>query len=96
MALFSALGKPFHEGIQSYIYDHSKRHFSVYAVILVLPLFLLPEKIVVAAGLAASFLVFGVLWYLARRCFGGVNGDVTGAGNEITRAAVAVVFALLL
>ncbi|HJK10908.1 MAG TPA: adenosylcobinamide-GDP ribazoletransferase, partial [Methanocorpusculum sp.] len=42
------------------------------------------------------FLVFGVLWYLARRCFGGVNGDVTGAGNEITRAAVAVVFALLL
>ena len=29
MALVSALGKPFHEGIQSYIYDHSKRHFSV-------------------------------------------------------------------
>ena len=96
MALFSALGKPFHEGIQSYIYAPSKRHFSVYAVILTLPLFLLPEKIVVAAGLAASLLVFGVLWYLARRCFGGVNGDVTGAGNEITRAAVAVVFALLL
>ncbi|MCZ0861192.1 adenosylcobinamide-GDP ribazoletransferase [Methanocorpusculum sp. MG] len=96
MGLFSALGKPFHEGIQSYIYEHSKRRFAAYTVFLALPLFFLPEKIVVTAGLAAAFLVFGVLWHLARRCFGGVNGDVTGAGNEITRAAVAVMFALLL
>lgn len=96
MGLFSALGKPFHEGIQSYIYEHSNRRFAMYTVLLALPLFLLPGKIVVSAGFLAASLVFCVLWYLARRCFGGVNGDVTGAGNEISRAAVAVVFALLL
>ena len=95
MALFSALGKPFHEGIQSYIYAQSKRRFAVYACILTLPLLLLPEKTVVAAGFVAALVVFAVLWYLARRCFGGVNGDVTGAGNEITRAVVAVLTALL-
>lgn len=95
MGLFSALGKPFHEGIQSYIYEHSKRRFAVYTCILALPLLLLPEKIIVAAGFLAAVLVFLVLWSVARRCFGGVNGDVTGAGNEIARAAVAVVSALL-
>ncbi|MDV0443815.1 adenosylcobinamide-GDP ribazoletransferase [Methanorbis rubei] len=93
MGLFSALGKPFHEGIQSYIYGLSKRRFAVYTCILALPLFLLPEKIVVAAGFAAALFVFFVLWYVARRCFGGVNGDVTGAGNEIARAAVILMFA---
>ncbi|HJJ98711.1 MAG TPA: adenosylcobinamide-GDP ribazoletransferase, partial [Methanocorpusculum sp.] len=95
MGLFSALGKPFHEGIQSYIYEHSKRRFAVYTCILALPLFLLPEKIIVAAGFVAAILVFFVLWSVTRRCFGGVNGDITGAGNEIVRAAVAVVSALI-
>ncbi len=96
MAFFSALGKPFHEGIQSYIYGLSKRRFVLYAVILAVPLFFLPVKMVVAVGFAAAVLIFVVLWYIARRCFGGVNGDVTGAGNEIARAAVVVVFALLI
>jgi adenosylcobinamide-GDP ribazoletransferase len=96
MGLFSALGKPFHEGIQNYIYKHSKRRYTVYTVLLVIPLFLLPEKVVVTVGLGTTFLIFGILWYLAHRCFGGVNGDVTGAGNEIVRAAIAVTFALLL
>ena len=95
MALFSALGKPFHEGIQSYIHAQSKRRFAVYACILALPLLLLPEKIVVVAGFVTALVVFAALWYLARRCFGGVNGDVTGAGNEITRAAVVVMSAIL-
>ncbi|MDR3102314.1 MAG: adenosylcobinamide-GDP ribazoletransferase [Methanocalculaceae archaeon] len=97
MGLFSALGNPFHEGIQSYIYEKSKRRFAVYTCILAFPLFLLPEKTAVAAGFAAAILAFVILWGLARSCFGGVNGDVTGAGNEIARAAVVVsmVFSLL-
>ena len=94
MGLFSALGKPFHEGIQSYIYGMSKHHCVVYTVILSLPLFFLPEKWVVAIGFCTALVVFVVMWSLARRCFGGVNGDVTGASNEITRAAVAVAFSL--
>lgn len=96
MGLFSALGNPFHEGIQSYIYEKSKRRFAVYTCILVFPLLLLPKKMMVAAGFLAAILVFAVLWCVARRCFGGVNGDVTGAGNEIARATVVLVFALLI
>ncbi len=94
MGLFSALGKPFHEGIQSYIYGMSSRRFAVYTVLLTMPLFLFPEKRIIAIGFCTALAVFLILWYTALRCFGGVNGDVTGAGNEITRAAVAVAFAL--
>jgi adenosylcobinamide-GDP ribazoletransferase len=36
-----------------------------------------------------------ILLGIAKRLFGGVNGDVVGASNEITRAMVIVVFALL-
>ncbi|MDR0438608.1 MAG: adenosylcobinamide-GDP ribazoletransferase [Methanocalculaceae archaeon] len=96
MGLFSSLGKPFHEGMHSYIYERSNRMFAVYTIFLTLPIFLMPEKIVVIAGFAMTLLTFCVLWYLARRCFGGVNGDVTGASNEIARAVVAVTFAFLL
>lgn len=96
MGLFSALGKPFREGIQSYIYQNSKRRFAVYTVLLAQPLVLLPVKMQVAAGFIAAIVVFAGLWWLARRCFSGVNGDVTGAGNEITRAAVVLAFALLI
>jgi adenosylcobinamide-GDP ribazoletransferase len=95
MGLFSALGKPFHEGIHSYIYERSNRLFAVYTISLTLPLFLMPEKTVVFVGFVTTLLAFCVLWSLARRCFGGVNGDVTGAGNEISRAVVAAVFAFL-
>jgi adenosylcobinamide-GDP ribazoletransferase len=36
-----------------------------------------------------------VLLLLARRLFGGVNGDVAGASNEITRAMVVITLVLL-
>jgi adenosylcobinamide-GDP ribazoletransferase len=36
-----------------------------------------------------------VLLLLARRLFGGVNGDVAGASNEITRALVIITLVLL-
>jgi adenosylcobinamide-GDP ribazoletransferase len=36
-----------------------------------------------------------LLLLLARRLFGGVNGDVAGASNEITRALVIVALVLL-
>jgi len=36
-----------------------------------------------------------VLLLLARRCFGGVNGDVAGASNELTRAMVVMSLVLL-
>ena len=96
MALSSALGKPFHEGIQQYIYDRSKKRFCIYAVLLTLPLFLLPEKMYVGAGLLAALLTFLCLHLLARKLFGGTNGDVTGAGSELTRMIVLLIVAILL
>ncbi|HEU17503.1 MAG TPA: adenosylcobinamide-GDP ribazoletransferase, partial [Methanolinea sp.] len=36
-----------------------------------------------------------LLLYLARRLFGGVNGDVVGASNEITRAVILLVLTLV-
>ncbi len=96
MALSSALGKPFHDGIQKYIYDRSKKRFCLYAVLLTLPLFLLPGKMYVGAGLAAALVTFLCLLFLARKLFGGTNGDVTGADNELTRMAVLLVVAVLL
>lgn len=96
MGLFSALGKPFRTGIHSYIYENSKRRFAGYTILLALPLFLIPETKLILGGFFAAFFTFMVLYLLARRCFGGVNGDVVGASGEITRAMVVLVFALLL
>ena len=96
MAFLSALGKPFHDGIQKYIYDRSKKRFCIYAVVLTLPLFLLPGKMYVGAGLAAALVTFLCLLLLARKLFGGTNGDVTGAGNELTRMAVLLVVSIML
>jgi adenosylcobinamide-GDP ribazoletransferase len=36
-----------------------------------------------------------VLLAIARRVFGGVNGDVVGASNEITRACVLAVLIIV-
>ena len=96
MAFLSALGKPFHDGIQKYIYDRSKKRVCIYAVVLTLPLFLLPGKMYVGAGLAAALVTFLCLLLLARKLFGGTNGDVTGAGNELTRMAVLLVVSIML
>lgn len=96
MGLSSALGKPFHEGIQKYIYDRSKRRFCIYTVLLTLPLLLLPGKMYVGVGLIAALVTFACLLLLARKLFGGVNGDVTGAGNELARMVVLLVVSILL
>ena len=96
MAFLSALGKPFHDGIQKYIYDRSKKRFCLYAVLLTLPLYLLPAKICVAAGFLAALAAAGVLLLLAYKLFGGVNGDVTGSGNELARMVVLLAVAILL
>jgi adenosylcobinamide-GDP ribazoletransferase len=36
-----------------------------------------------------------ILFILSRRLFGGVNGDIVGASNEITRALVILAIALI-
>ena len=96
MGLFSALGRPFHDGIQKYIYDHSKRWFVIPTILLALPLLLLPQRLMVAIAIVGALVVFGVLILIAKKLFGGVNGDVTGAGNELTRMVVILIFGILM
>lgn len=105
MGLSSALGKPFHDGIQQYIYGLSKRHFAIYTILLSAPLFLIAfltpafEKVTCAflgSAIAASVITFFCLLLLAKKLFGGVNGDVTGAGNELGKMVVLLVISVLI
>ena len=95
MGLSSALGKPFHEGIHHYIYTLSKRRFAVYTILLALPLLLFIPVKPALWGIVSAVLTFAGLALHAKKLFGGVNGDVTGAGNEIGKMIVCLVFAVL-
>ncbi|MBP2144717.1 adenosylcobinamide-GDP ribazoletransferase [Methanofollis sp. W23] len=95
MAWITTLGAPFHDGIHAYLHSFAKKRFVIYALLLVLPLFLLPlGPALIGRALLVTALVAVLLVCLATHLFGGVNGDVAGASNEITRAAVALALAL--
>ena len=94
--LFLVFGRPLHEGMFSYLHSFAKRRFAVYALILCLPLLLLPIAPAAYIGAAlGALLVFFVLKGLSYRLFGGVNGDITGAANELTRLAVLTIIAAI-
>jgi adenosylcobinamide-GDP ribazoletransferase len=96
MAYLTAYGEPFREGIHSYLHSFARPYFPVLAGLFCLPLFLLPlAPVKIAAALVLMVLCPSVLLLLARRLFGGVNGDVAGASNEITRALCIIAVALL-
>jgi adenosylcobinamide-GDP ribazoletransferase len=82
--------------MQKYLYSKARWWFPLPAVLLSLPLVLLPfpPAALAAAGAVVLVVVLGLL-LLSRWFFGGVNGDVVGAGNEIVRAAVIVAIALV-
>jgi len=95
MAFLTAAGKPFTDGIHSYLHGFARPSFPYIAAFLCLPLLLLPlapVKLAVAAIVMVA--CPAILLLLARNLFGGVNGDVVGASNEITRALVIVAIAL--
>jgi adenosylcobinamide-GDP ribazoletransferase len=96
MAFLTAYGEPFREGIHSYLHQFAKPYFPFLSLLLCLPLFLLPlAPVKIAGALVVMVLCPIVLLVLARRLFGGVNGDITGASNEITRAMVVIAIVLL-
>lgn len=94
--LLTVLGKPFRPGIHAFLHEQSRIRFILYAAVLCLPLVFIPLspfKLVVAA--AATVIVPLFLLGIARKAFGGVNGDVAGASNEITRALVIIAVVLV-
>jgi adenosylcobinamide-GDP ribazoletransferase len=96
MAYLTSFGEPFREGIHSFLHQYARRYFPVLAALLCLPLFLLPlAPVKIAGALVMMVLCPTALLLLSRRLFGGVNGDVAGASNEITRALCIIAIALL-
>ncbi len=81
MSWLTTLGRPFREGVPAFL--------------LTLPLFLLPlPRLALVLALAATAAITALMLVLSRRVFGGVNGDIVGASNEIVRAGVILLLAL--
>ena len=43
------------------------------------------------AALGVAIALGGILWYVSKRSFGGISGDVLGASNEVTRLSSLIV-----
>lgn len=96
MAFLTTYGKPFRQGIHSYIQQFSQPYFPALSLILCIPLILIPvAPIKIAGAILLALICPMILLATSERLFGGVNGDVVGASNEITRACVILAVALL-
>lgn len=97
MAMLTAYGRPFHEGLHSALYKNTKKWHIIPATLLLIPALMLPlpAQAKIAACAAFVFVSF-FMRYMAYRLFGGVNGDITGATGEINRCAVLTVLAIIL
>ena len=96
MAFLTAYGTPFREGMHSFLHHYSHPFFPLIALLFCIPLVLLPVSPLKLTGAACMMVVCPViLLIVSKRLFGGVNGDVVGASNEITRACVILALALI-
>jgi cobalamin-5'-phosphate synthase (EC 2.7.8.26) len=89
MASLTCIGRPFREGIHSYLFWRSRPWFVAVAWLLTLPLFLLPiPPIAVVSALFGASATTLFLLFSGEQLFGGINGDLVGSANEIVRAVV--------
>ena len=96
MSFLTSYGTPFRDGIHSYLHQFSKPYFPFFSLILCLPLIFLPIAPVRLAAAGIAMVVCPVaLLAIAKKAFGGVNGDVVGAANEITRVCIVLAIALV-
>ena len=90
-----AFGEPLREGIHSYVHSFGKKYYIVPAILICIPVILLPFSIREFSAVIIALVVSTLsVYFAATRLFGGVNGDVDGASGEITRMAVIAALAL--
>ena len=96
MVFLTAYGTPFREGIHSYLHTFSKPSFPFIAALFCIPLVFLPvSPVQITGAFLAMVLCPALLLSISKRLFGGINGDIVGASNELTRAVVIIVVALI-
>jgi adenosylcobinamide-GDP ribazoletransferase len=95
MAVLTVTGTPFKEGMHSYLHGFARPWFLPASLALCLPVLLFPLGIRGLLAIFTAFLLTVILLLsLSRHLFGGVNGDIVGAANEITRMSVIVALAI--
>lgn len=89
MAFLSTVGSSFHDGLHASIQKYSRPYFPFLAFMLCIPLVFLPvPRLSLAISAIAMVACPVALLFISKRLFGGVNGDVVGASNEITRSII--------
>ncbi len=95
MAVLTAYGKPFRQGMHSYLHQFSQPYFPVIAALLCMPILFFPfAPFKLMGAVMAALLCPTIMLAVSNRLFGGVNGDVVGATNEITRACAILALVL--
>jgi adenosylcobinamide-GDP ribazoletransferase len=96
MTVLTAYGTPFREGIHSYLHQFSKPHFPFIAALLCAPILFIPiAPFKLIGAILVAVLCPTIMLLVSKRLFGGVNGDVVGATNEITRVCAIIALVII-
>jgi len=96
MAVLTTYGTPFRQGIHSYLHQFSQPRFPLIAALLCAPILFIPiAPLKLIGAIMAAVFCPTIMLFVSNRLFGGVNGDVVGATNEITRACAILALAIL-
>lgn len=95
MVWMTVFGKPFKEGLHSSIHKQTERWFIIPATLLLIPVCFLKFQIETYIVVFLFCILFTIsMNRISNSLFGGVNGDVTGATNEIIRAVILALVAI--
>ncbi|MEI7857493.1 MAG: adenosylcobinamide-GDP ribazoletransferase [Methanomicrobiales archaeon] len=96
MTILTAYGTPFRQGIHSYLHQFSHPYFPLIAAILCVPILFIPiAPLKLIGAILVACVCPTIMLFVSSRLFGGVNGDVVGATNEITRACAILALVIL-
>jgi adenosylcobinamide-GDP ribazoletransferase len=96
MTVLTTYGTPFRQGIHSYLHQFSQPHYPLIAALLCAPILFIPiAPFKLIGAIMAAVFCPTIMLFVSNRLFGGVNGDVVGATNEITRACAILALAIL-